>query len=77
MFIKLRENSEGVLAINLNASDKILIRENAGEFVLSFGKDSFAINIEGYPTHERAIQAFHNMMDMLQDGCHLCDSRDL
>lgn len=78
MFIRLRDNAEGVLAVNLNASQRILIYQNAGEFVLAVGTESTAIiNIESYPTHERAIQAFESMMDRLEGGRPFCYSHEL
>ena len=75
MFIKLRENSGKVLAVNL--STHVFIRQNAGEFVLVLGADRFTTNIERYPTEERAVQAFENMMDRLKNGDRVCDISEL
>ena len=77
MFIKLRDNSSGVLAVNLNAGHTIVIRENSGQFLLRLGTDEAIINIENYDTRERAVRAFQNMMDKLENGDRVCDVNEL
>lgn len=78
MFIRLRENSESVLAVNLKICDTILIVKKGDEFALTLETDASitpttGVAIEYYGSHQRAIQAFENMMDMLGKGHHLCD----
>ena len=77
MFIKIRENSSGVFAVNLNAGHTIVIRENSGKFVLKLETDETIINIEFYDTHERAVQAYQNMMVKLENGHRVCDIHEL
>ena len=77
MFIKLRDNSSGVLAVNLNAGHTIVIRESGSQFLLRLGTDETIINIETYDTHERAVLAYLNMMDKLENGCRVCDVNEL
>ena len=77
MFIKLRENSTGVYAVNLNTGIRIRIEERLNEFVISVETDTFTTNIESYPTKERAIQTIHHMMDRIQGGLRVCDVSEL
>lgn len=77
MFIKLRENSSGTLAVNLNACHTIFIHQNSGKFVLRLQTEEIIINIEHYDTRERAVQAFQNMMDKLENGHRVCDIYEL
>ena len=77
MFIKLRENSGDVLAVNLNAGHTIHIEQISSKFTLRLTTDETIINIEHYDTHERAVQAFQNMMDKLENGHRVCDVHEL
>lgn len=77
MFIKLRDNSSGVLAVNLNASHTILIRQNGSKFLLRVQTEEAIINIENYDTRERAVQAFQKIMDKLENGHRVCDIHEL
>ena len=77
MFIKPRENAEDVLAINLNAGHTILIRKNGSKFLLRLETEETPINLEVYDTHERAVRAFQNMMDKLENGHRVCDIHEL
>lgn len=77
MFIKLRENSSGVLAVNLNAGHTILIREIDDKFTLRLQTEENIINIEFYDTRERAVQAFQNIMDKLENGDRVCNVHKL
>ena len=77
MFIKLRENSSGVLAVNLHAGHTISIHQNSGKFVLRVQTDETIINIENYETRERAVQAYQKMMDKLENGHRVCDVHEL
>ncbi len=77
MFIKIRENSSDVLAVNLNAGHTIFIHQNSGKFVLRLQTEETIINIENYDTRERAVQAFQNMMNKLENGERVCDIREL
>ena len=77
MFIKLRENSGDILAVNLNAGHTIVIQGNSSPFILRLETDETSINIEHYDTHKRAVQAFLNMMDKLENGDRVCDVHEL
>ena len=77
MFIKLRENSSGTLAVNLNACHTVVIRENGSEFILRLLTEEAIINIENYDTRERAVQAFHKMMNKLANGDRVCHVHEL
>ena len=77
MFIKLRKNPSGVLAVNLNAGHTIFIHQSGGKFVLRLRTDKTIINIETYDTHERAVRAFQNMMDKLENEHRVCDIHEL
>lgn len=76
MFIKLRENLNGILAINLKSYNTILIDQNDQVNVLKVALDSHSIEIEKYETPERALQAFENMMDKLKKGTQVCHVSD-
>ena len=76
MFIKLRENPSGVLAVNLHAGHTISIQEGS-KFTLRVRTDETIINIENYDTRERAVQAFQKMMDKLENGHRVCDVHEL
>ena len=77
MFIKIRDNSSGVLAVNVNAGHTILIWRSGSTFTLRLQTEETIINIENYDTRERAVQAFQNMMDKLENGHQVCDIREL
>ena len=76
MFIKLRDNSSDILSVNINAYKTIAILQRQGEFVLALANDSSTF-IDVYPTRERALQAFENIMDKLANGVRVCYSSDL
>ena len=77
MFIKLRENSSGVLAVNLHAGHTISIHQISSKFTLRVQTDETIINIENYETRERAVQAYQKMMDKLENGHRVCDIHEL
>ena len=79
MIIKIPENPTQVRAVNLNAHDTISIRPSASgdEFLLALETDISTVNIERYPTRERAIQAFETLMDKLEEGDRVCDVGEL
>lgn len=76
MFIKLRKNPGDILAVNLNVGHTIYIQESS-KFTLRVQTDETIINIENYDTRERAVQAFQNMMDKLENGHRVCDVHEL
>ena len=81
MFIKVRENRHQkyqVLAVNLNACDRIILKEVSGGFQLVLDKsvDSYRDNhmlIENYEQKADAIQAFEYIMNALTRGERFLD----
>ena len=76
MFIKVRENRHQgyeVLAVNLNACDRILLKEVVGSFQLVLEKAvdlnrNQQVVIENYKEKADAIHAFENIMKALKRG---------
>ena len=84
MFIRVRKNLQPnqyeVLAVNLNASQRITIHHDRDQFqlLLDTGLEPAGdsqILIENYKTYKEALDAFDKMMDAYKDGCHLWDAR--
>ncbi len=81
MFIKVRENDHPgyeVLAVNLNACDRIILNEVVGGFQLVLEKAvdlnlNSQILIENYEQKTEAIHAFEYIMNALKRGDRFLD----
>ncbi len=73
MFIKLRENSEGVLAININTGTRIRLYERNKEYVMSVETEHSNHLVQVFQTWDDGFQVFNHMMDKLDEGCRVCN----